>query len=75
MIEKEAASTEPGVEHPAVRLADGTLIEAHAVILVAGGTAPKRNIPGEDQNFGKGASYCAISNGFSDERNAKQVIQ
>lgn len=63
-IEKEAVSTEPGIEHHAVRLPDGTLLKAHAVILAAGGTARKLNIPGEDENFGKGVSYCATCDGF-----------
>jgi len=63
-IEKEAVSTEPGIEYHAVRLADGTLLKAHAVILAAGGTARKLNIPGEDENFGQGVSYCATCDGF-----------
>jgi thioredoxin reductase (NADPH) len=64
IIEKEAVSTEPGVEYHAVRLTDGTLLNTHAVILAAGGTARKLSIPGEDQNFGKGVSYCATCDGF-----------
>jgi thioredoxin reductase (NADPH) len=64
VIEKEAVSTEPGIEHHAVRLADGTLLNTHSVILAAGGTARKLRVPGEDQNFGKGVSYCATCDGF-----------
>jgi len=64
IIEKEAVATEPGIEYHAVRLADGTLLRAHAVILAAGGTARKLNVPGEDQHFGKGVSYCATCDGF-----------
>ena len=64
IAEKEAVATEPGIEYHAVRLADGTLLKAHAVILAAGGTARKLNIPGEDENFGKGVSYCATCDGF-----------
>jgi thioredoxin reductase (NADPH) len=64
IIDKEAVTTEPGMDHHAVRLSDGTLLKAHALILAAGGTARKLNIPGEDENFGKGVSYCATCDGF-----------
>jgi thioredoxin reductase (NADPH) len=64
IIPKEAVSTEPGIEYHSVRLADGTVLKSHAVILAAGGTAQKLKIPGEDENFGKGVSYCATCDGF-----------
>lgn len=64
IIQKEAESTEPGIECHSVRLADGTVLKSHAVILAAGGTAQKLNIIGEDENFGKGVSYCATCDGF-----------
>jgi thioredoxin reductase (NADPH) len=64
IIQKEAVATEPGVEYHSVRLADGTVLKSHAVILAAGGTAQKLRIPGEDENFGKGVSYCATCDGF-----------
>lgn len=64
IVTKEAVSTEPGVDYHSVRLADGTVLRAHVVILAAGGTAQKLNIPGEDENFGKGVSYCATCDGF-----------
>lgn len=64
IIEKEVVATEPGVAYHSVRLADGTVLHAHAVILAAGGTAKKLNTPGEFENFGKGVSYCATCDGF-----------
>ncbi len=64
IVEKEAVSTEPGIEYHSVRLVDGTVLRSHAVILAAGGTAQKLTIPGEDENFGKGVSYCATCDGF-----------
>ena len=64
ILEKEAVATDPGIEYHAVRLADGTLLKAHAVILAAGGTARKLNIPGENELFGSGVSYCATCDGF-----------
>lgn len=64
IIEKEAVATEPGIDYHAVRLDDGTVLRSHAVILAAGGTAQKLKIPGEEENFGKGVSYCATCDGF-----------
>ena len=64
ILEKEVVATEPGVEYHSVRLGDGTVLQAHAVILAAGGTARKLNAPGELENFGKGVSYCATCDGF-----------
>lgn len=64
IIEQEAVATEPGVDYHCVRLADGRVLRGHAVILAAGGTARKLNVPGEIDNFGKGVSYCATCDGF-----------
>lgn len=64
ILEKEAVATEPGIDYHSVRLADGTILRGHAIILAGGGTALKLNIPGEDENFGKGVSYCATCDGF-----------
>jgi thioredoxin reductase (NADPH) len=64
ILEREAIATEPGIEYHTVRLSDGTILKTHAVILAAGGTARKLNIPGEHENFGKGVSYCATCDGF-----------
>lgn len=64
IIEKEVVSTEPGIEYHSVRLGDGTVLQAHALILAAGGTAKKLEVPGELANFGKGVSYCATCDGF-----------
>ncbi len=64
ILQQEAVAVEPGLEYHSVRLADGRVLNAHAVILAAGGKARKLNIPGEDDNFGKGVSYCATCDGF-----------
>ena len=64
IVEQEAVATEPGIEYHSVRMADGSVLKGHAIILAAGGTARKLNIPGEDDNFGKGVSYCATCDGF-----------
>jgi thioredoxin reductase (NADPH) len=64
ILQKEVVATEPGIDYHSVRLDDGTVLQAHAVILAAGGTAKKLNAPGEQENFGKGVSYCATCDGF-----------
>ena len=64
ILQKEVVATEPGVPYHSVRLEDDTVLQSHAVILAAGGTAKKLNAPGEIENFGKGVSYCATCDGF-----------
>jgi thioredoxin reductase (NADPH) len=41
----------------------GTVYRAPAVVLTAGGTPNKLEVPGEDQYAGRGVSYCAICDG------------
>ena len=41
----------------------GTVYEAPAVILTAGGTPTKLGIPGEQEYAGRGVSYCAVCDG------------
>ncbi len=64
IVDKEAVKTEPGIDYHSVHLVDGTVLRSQVVILAAGGTAHKLNIPGEEENFGKGVSYCATCDGF-----------
>jgi thioredoxin reductase (NADPH) len=42
---------------------DGQVFRSWTVILTAGGTPTKLNIPGEKEYAGKGVSYCAICDG------------
>ena len=60
----EVVEVEPGLDHHVVRLADGTELKAHAVILGSGGSPSKLGIPGESEYYGKGVSYCAVCDGF-----------
>jgi len=60
----EVAAVEPGLEFHQVRLDTGDVLAAHAVILATGGSPRKLNIPGEDEYYGKGVSYCATCDGF-----------
>ena len=64
VIQQEVAAVDPGLECHSVRLADGQLVNTHAVILATGGSPRKLNIPGELEYYGKGVSYCATCDGF-----------
>jgi thioredoxin reductase (NADPH) len=64
MASQEVEALEPGLDVHRVRLADGSVVQAHAVILATGGSPRKLEIPGEDEYYGKGVSYCAVCDGF-----------
>lgn len=64
VIQQEILAVEPGLQYHSVRLADGTVLRSHAVILATGGSHRSLNVPGEDDYRGKGVSYCATCDGF-----------
>ena len=64
IVSQEVVSLEPGLDFHKVRFANGTQLRSHAVILATGGSPRKLNIPGEDDYYGKGVSYCAVCDGF-----------
>ena len=64
IISQEVVDLEPGLDIHTVKLANGDQLRAHAVILATGGSPRKLNIPGEDEHYGKGVSYCAVCDGF-----------
>jgi thioredoxin reductase (NADPH) len=61
---EEVTTIEPGLEYHTVKLANGECLTTHAVIMATGGSPRKLNIPGEDELYGKGVSYCAVCDGF-----------
>jgi thioredoxin reductase (NADPH) len=63
-INDDVTAVEPGLAHHTVRLADGRILETHAVILATGGSPRKLGIPGEEDYYGQGVSYCAVCDGF-----------
>jgi thioredoxin reductase (NADPH) len=63
-LNDEASDIEPGLDFHTIRTTGGRVIQTHAVILASGGRPSKLNIPGEDEYFGKGVSYCAVCDGF-----------
>jgi thioredoxin reductase (NADPH) len=64
IISQEAVELKPGLEVHTVRLANGDIFQTHAVILATGGSPRKLQIPGEEEYYGKGVSYCAVCDGF-----------
>ncbi len=64
VLTQEVTAVEPGLNAHTVRLDTNESIRAHAVILATGGSPLKLNIPGEDDYYGKGVSYCAVCDGF-----------
>ena len=64
VLSQEATRVEPGIEWHSVALDGGELLKTHALVLATGGLPRKLNIPGEDEFYGKGVSYCAVCDGF-----------
>ncbi len=64
VIYDEALAIEPGAEFHSVSLGSGRILRGHALIVATGGTPRKLAIPGENENLGKGVSYCAKCDGF-----------
>ncbi len=64
VLSKEVTAIEPGLDHHAVHLDNGEILHGHAVVIGTGGNPRKLEIPGEEDNYGKGVSYCAVCDGF-----------
>ena len=64
VLSQEATALEPGLERHTVELDGAEPLKTHAVILASGGLPRKLGIPGEDEFYGKGVSYCAVCDGF-----------
>ena len=64
VMNREVVAVEPGLGLHSVTLDNGEILTTHAVILATGGSPKKLGIPGEDQNYGRGVSYCAVCDGF-----------
>ena len=64
VVQEEVASIEPGPDLHTVRLANGEVYRTVALILAAGGSARKLDVPGEAEYLGRGVSYCATCDGL-----------
>lgn len=63
-ISDEVAVIEPGLDFHTIRLAGGDVLTAHTVVLATGGYPRKLGAPGEEENYGRGVSYCGVCDGF-----------
>lgn len=64
VVQQEVAEVSAGSDLHSVRLADGQVLRAVALILAAGGSVRKLGVPGEGEYLGLGVSYCATCDGF-----------
>ncbi len=64
IVSREVTRIVPGRDHHVVHLDTGDTLHTHAIILGAGGSPRKLDIPGENEYFGRGVSYCAVCDGF-----------
>ena len=64
IVYQEVVKLKPGLDNHSVELANGSVLQAHAIIVATGGNPRKLNIPGEEDYYGKGVSYCAVCDGF-----------
>ncbi len=64
ILSREATVLEPGLDWHTLQLNGDERLKSHAVILACGGLSRKLNIPGEDEFYSKGVSYCAVCDGF-----------
>jgi thioredoxin reductase (NADPH) len=64
VLSREATVVKPGLDWHTVQLNGDERLKSHALILASGGLPRKLNIPGEDEFYGKGVSYCAVCDGF-----------
>ena len=64
LLSEEAVAMQPGLDRHTVELAGGERLKTHSIIMATGGMPRKLNVPGEDELYGKGVSYCAVCDGF-----------
>jgi thioredoxin reductase (NADPH) len=63
-VQEEVVAVEPGLDFHSVKLANGSVLKTHTVILATGGSPRKLGVQGEDEYYGKGVSYCGVCDGF-----------
>lgn len=64
VVQQEVEAVTVGTGLHSVRLANGDLYQAVALILAVGGTSRKLGVPGEAEYLGSGVSYCGTCDGF-----------
>jgi thioredoxin reductase (NADPH) len=73
ILAREVECVQPGLEYHEVCLEGGQTLKTFAIILATGGSPRKLQIPGEEEYYGKGVSYCAVCDGFF-FRNKRVVV-
>lgn len=64
ILNRQVQAIEPGLSFHTVHLDNGDRLDTCSIILATGGSPKKLGIPGEDELYGKGVSYCAVCDGF-----------
>ncbi|MCG6909680.1 MAG: thioredoxin-disulfide reductase [Deltaproteobacteria bacterium] len=64
IMSQEVTEIIPGADFHTVKLANGDQFHTCSIIMAMGGNPRKLQIPGEDEYYGKGVSYCAVCDGF-----------
>jgi len=64
VLSQEVMEIIPGANVHSVRLSSGDVLKTCSIIMAMGGNPRKLNIPGENEYYGKGVSYCAVCDGF-----------
>ena len=64
IVQEEVVALEPGLDFHSVRLGNGDLLKTRTLILATGGSPRKLQVPGEEEYYGKGVSYCGVCDGF-----------
>jgi len=64
MVNRAVVAVEPGLDYHVVKLDNGEVLKTYAIIMGTGGSPRKLQVPGEEEHYGKGVSYCAVCDGF-----------
>ena len=64
VIQQEVTLRRSGAGVPFRALANGEILNTHAVVIGTGGSPRKLGVAGELEYYGKGVSYCATCDGF-----------
>ena len=64
IVSQEVVDVVPGIDHHTVKLADGSQYSTLSAIIATGGSPRRLDVPGEEEYYGQGVSYCGVCDGF-----------
>ena len=64
IVSQEVVDVVPGIDHHTVKLADGSEFRTLSAIIATGGSPRRLDVPGEEEYYGQGVSYCGVCDGF-----------